>query len=269
VTAGVTKAAAACTTAGVGDDATTASGVMVMVIAGADPVTVESRNTDDPVAGSGDTASRTVCTAVIAATRSWCTTAVTAAPSDGVGSGDGGLIVDTEESGAGVEPGDVEPGDGEVPMLTLKDAGVESAGVESAGVESAGVESAGVEDAGLPVTGTVGDIADVAEGVPVVVVVVPPLEDSVLVGGVWRRLGQPAPAEESDPLLDVVPGDKVPAVELLDEVSGLLPDEEVPVLLLDADEEPPVVVVSAWAIPNPLASAAPMPRVTAPAVSQL
>jgi hypothetical protein len=71
-----------------------------------------------------------------------------------------------------------------------------------------------------------------------VVVVVPPLADSVLVGGVWRCLSDPSEPEEPDPLPDVVPGDEGPEVELLED------DGELPVAGL------------ACAIPDPLASAA-------------
>ena len=46
-------------------------------------------------------------------------------------------------------------------------------------------------------------------------------------------------------------------------------DDEVPSAPLDVEGEPLASVSSAWAIPDPLASAAPKPRVTAPAPSQV
>jgi hypothetical protein len=110
--------------------------------------------------------------------------------------------------------------------------------------------------------GDVAELVDVVEDDPVAVPLgrLPPLEDSVLVGGVWRRLSDPSEPEEPDSLPDVVPGDEGPEVELLLDVAG------VPALLLDDDGELPVVGL-ACAIPDPLASAAPTPRVTAPAPS--
>jgi hypothetical protein len=71
-----------------------------------------------------------------------------------------------------------------------------------------------------------------------------------------------------DPALEVPDAaPEVPEVLLADDGPVLLPEEEVPSLLLAADEELPVVPVSAWAIPDPLASAAPKPSVIAPAPS--
>ncbi len=83
-------------------------------------------------------------------------------------------------------------------------------------------------------TVTLGDFAGVVEDVPVVA------------GAVRLGLGDSECADEAVRVPDVVPAP-----------------------LLKAVEELPVAVWSAWAIPDPLASAAPIPRVSAPAPSQV
>ena len=116
-----------------------------------------------------------------------------------------------------------------------------------------------MEDVGVLLTVTFGDFAGVVEVVPVVVSAVvvvaagrlPPLADSVRVGRVPLGLGDSECADERV---------RVPDVEGPDVFSAPL---------LEADEELPVPDASAWAIPDPLASAAPIPRVSAPAPSQV
>jgi hypothetical protein len=146
------------------------------------------------------------------------------------------------ESGAGVVPVTDEVRSGEEVTFGDKEPGV---GVEpvlgDTGLDDAGSEVVGVDDEPALVDLCVVEVPDV-------VVVVPPLADSVLVGGEWR-CSDPSEPEEPDPLPDVVPGDDGAEVELLED------DGELPVVGL------------ACAIPDPLASAALTPRVTAPAPS--
>lgn len=59
----------------------------------------------------------------------------------------------------------------------------------------------------------------------------------------------------------------VPALLLDEDDPALLLDEDDPALLLEVD--PPVPEPSAWAIPDPLATAAPRPSVMAPVPSQV
>jgi hypothetical protein len=222
VMAGVTAAVsatgvtAAWITAGVGDDDTAACGVIVASTAGAEPIVSWSDNAD-PIPGPGAPGWITGCTSSVTVTAGWCRTWVTALPTDGAERGD------AVGPGAGVEP-------------TLEDAAVEDSGVKPALRRLAEA---------------VGDDGDVVEEVPVVVVVgrLPPLEDTVLGGGVGLCLGDSAPVDEPDE-------------------PDAVPDDEVPAVLVDGDGEPPIAVPSAWDMPDPLARAAPNPRVSAPAPSQ-
>jgi hypothetical protein len=279
VAAAGSTATAACTTAWVCDDDTAARDVTAAVTAGADPVTVESPNTDDLVAESGAAATMTLCASATTSAATWWTRWVNA------------LATDSVESGDGIGSGQVERGDGGelVAAMTSGDK------VESA-LDDSGVEGAGV----LPwLPGALGDVADVValnlavgddevlDSAAAVGLVLPLLDE--LLRAVFELLaadGLPAPLGDDglwvaflvridlgddavcDPRDASVEGDG-PLDAPSEEVLGAGPASE-PLLLL-AVEEPPVPsgpVPSAWAMPDPLARAAPTPSVIAPAPSQ-
>jgi hypothetical protein len=123
---------------------------------------------------------------------------------------------------------------------------------------------------------TGGCVVVVDDAVPDEVLIVlagklPPLEDSVLVGEARvLELDDELEVLDDPPssmaVLFGVPVAPVVEGEFVDELPATAPDDELDVLF---DDEPPELVSSAWAIPEPLASAAPTPRVIAPAPSHL
>ena len=117
---GATDVTAAWITAGVGDNDTAACGVTTAVNAGADPLPVAVSDTDDRVAGSGDSAPITVCTWAGACTTPWCTPPATGLPANGVELGDE-VEPALNDAGVLVWPagvlGDVTEGAEDVPVV--------------------------------------------------------------------------------------------------------------------------------------------------------
>jgi hypothetical protein len=212
---------------------------MVAVTADADLATVKSRNTDDLVTGSGEVASMTLRAAVTASARTWCTKGANGAGSDGVNRGDG---AEPAPDGPGVDVADLLPG--VLGSIVLDSAAVVGLVLLPGEWRGAVLEPVVLAD-GLP--------APFAEGERWVAFVV--RED--LVDGAM-----------CDSLDSCVVFDG-PLEVRSDEVRGPGLAAE-PVLLLDEEGpvEPSEPVLSAWAMPVPLARAAPTPRVIAPAPSQ-
>jgi hypothetical protein len=176
-------------------------------------------------------------------------------------------------SGDGVGSGELAPADGVEFVETMTSSDEVDGALAGTGVEDSDVEDSGV----LPWPAeTVGDVlgdsaAAVGLGVPLLVdslgaVPAALCDDERWVGFFVRNdVVDGAVGDSPDACIE----GEGPLDEPSDEVLGpWLASERV--LLLDEEEppEPSGPVPSAWAMPDPLARAAPTPRVTAPAPSQ-
>jgi hypothetical protein len=208
---------------------------------GADLVSVESRDTDDRVTESARAAATTTLRGLaITSAITRCVSGGDALSADGLGSGE-------------LEPSDAVTSGDEVEPL-LDDSGVEGAGelcLPVGGLTPA-VDDDGVLDSAADLASPLLDEGPEAVFDPVVPAecLPAPFDDD----GPW-----PAPVVRDDLVADTVSDSS----DLCVDGDGAL---EVPA---DAEApEPSEPVLSAWATPDPLARAAPTPRVIAPAPSQ-
>jgi hypothetical protein len=229
---------------GAANDDTVACGVGDA--AGGVPSAAALADADDPVAGLASPVGA-VCTAAVAFAAARCAP-VAADPSELLVVADRVILGRLVELGAPAEPAAVGVDD-ETPLPALDGAVLDDVAVPW-----------WVAESGVDVV-----VDDAADAVAVDAGKLPPLADTVLVGD---SCSEDPDGEEDEDAVDDPVAAVVLAAEADEEAPDPVPDADPAVLLLEEDGEPPASP-SAWAIPDPLARAAPMPRVTAPAPSQV